>query len=95
MENRNTFQKGYEETKDQFKTRKDAISESLKNSDRKDDTGEKVADALVKPKEEVKEQSWTESAKNVAINAYDNVKDTVNQAYENLTGTGGSSSERK
>ncbi|KAG2370826.1 hypothetical protein C9374_013418 [Naegleria lovaniensis] len=95
MDNRNTLQRGYDEMKDQVSTRKDAISESTKYSSQKDDTGEKIADAIVRPKEDVKEQTWSESAKNLGISAYNTVSDTVNKAYESLTGSGGSSSERK
>ena len=95
MDNRNTFQKGYDETKDQLKTRKDAISESLTYSDQKENTGEKVADAMVRPKEDVKAQTWSESAKNMGISAFNTVKETVDSAYESLTGSGGSSTERK
>ncbi|KAL9647290.1 hypothetical protein ABK040_011657 [Willaertia magna] len=77
MDNRNSLQKGYDEMKDQLKTRKDAISESVDNSDQKSGTVEKVSDALVRPKEDVKEQSWTESIKNTGIDAMNAISDTL------------------
>ena len=95
MSEENKLQRGYEEAKDQYKTRKEAIGEAMSYSDKKEDTGEKVADALVKPKEEVRAQSIGESVKNIGISAYESVKETLDSAYESLTGTGGSKEERK
>ncbi|KAL9647310.1 hypothetical protein ABK040_011677 [Willaertia magna] len=66
--------------KDQLKTRKDAISESVDNSDQKSGTAEKVSDALVRPKEDVKEQSWTESIKNTGIDAMNAISDTLGRS---------------
>ncbi|KAL9643838.1 hypothetical protein ABK040_016812 [Willaertia magna] len=86
MDNRNSLQKGYDEVKDQVGTRKDAINESMQYSDRKDDTGEKVADSLVKPKEDVKQETWTESIKNAGISAYDTVANTLSSALDTVTG---------
>ncbi|KAL9643535.1 hypothetical protein ABK040_010149 [Willaertia magna] len=77
MDNRNSFQKGYDELKDQTSTRKNAISESLDNSNEKSGTGEKVSDALVRPKEDVQAQTWGESIKNTAIDAKNAISDTL------------------
>ncbi|KAL9650896.1 hypothetical protein ABK040_016833 [Willaertia magna] len=86
MDNRNSLQKGYDELKDQVGTRKDAISESTKYSDRKDDAGENFVNTLVRPKEDVRQETWTQSIKNAGISAYDTVANTLSSALDTVTG---------
>ncbi|KAL0476557.1 LEA1 [Acrasis kona] len=66
--------------KDEVSTRSDAVKEDLKNSDKKSDTGSKVLGDLTNSKEEVKTDSYLESAKNTVIDAYESVKEAVGSA---------------
>jgi hypothetical protein len=66
---------------DEVNTRGSAIKEDLKNSDKKSGTGSKLLGDLTNSKEEVKTDSYLESAKNAVIDGYENVKETLSNAF--------------
>jgi hypothetical protein len=62
---------------DEVNTRAEAIKEDLSNSDKKSGTGSKILGDLTNSKEEVKADSYLESAKNTVLDAASSVKETI------------------
>jgi hypothetical protein len=60
---------------DEVNTRASAIKEDLKNSDQKSGTGGKILGDLTNSKEEVKTDSYIESAKNAIIDGIESAKE--------------------
>merc|ERR1712130_877799 len=77
----------WEEAKDQFQTRKDAVKEDMKNPDYKNNKASNVVDDLTKDKNEVKAGTLGETIKNTAIDGYEATRDALGNAAQYVSDT--------